>query len=189
MFDEVFRRKEQIIREQRTIEAMRKGYMGAEGKLSRIAKIFGEPIMKQGRKSGAWSMDRTAYIDPTNIVDENSIPMIDPEEWDEIEQNVISYQIGWKYDGMRRSLHLEITWNDDIRVLKTYYKGNLVYAESGGDLDGYTPGEWEDIVESLYEEAKKKDRANRKEDNKEIAKVAQTKQKEFLDAMKLKWGI
>lgn len=174
----MFERKEQQIREQRTVDAMREGLMGFEGKLCRIARTFGQPIVKQG----ASNFEATELEDAWLLHDENEIPTMDEDE--------MSYQIGWHFDGLRRGLHMEILWRDEFRELKCYYKGRLVYRESGGELDGYVPhDEWHSIVNELFEQTKKKERLNRKVEHQVVAVEARRKQQEFLDAMRQKWGI
>ncbi len=173
----MFERKEQIIREQRTIEAMKKGLMGAEGKLCRIARTFGDPIFRQG---GA-NFD-ASYLPDYDDLGEDEIPTMDEEE--------VSYRIGMHFDGMRRGIHMEIMWQEEFRELRVYFKGGLVYQEIANQLDGYHPvEEWEKIVEDLYDKVKKSDRITRKEDAKVAAVEARRRQHDFLDAMRLKWGI
>lgn len=173
----MFDKKEQMIREHRTIEAMRNGLMGSEGKLARVARTMGQPIYRQG----GGTFEQTYLDDPYDLPDENSLPVMDEEE--------MSYQVGWHFDGMSRGIHMEILWKADHREVKCYWKGNLVYKEIGGDLDGYAPGEWEAELEKLSEQTKKTERQDRKEKSKVAGIEAKQKQKEFLDAMKLKWGI
>ncbi len=157
---------------------MRNGLMGGEGKLARIAKTFGEPMVRQGSAN----FEQTFLPDFDEIPDENAIPYFDEEE--------VTHLIGWQYDGLRRGLHLEISWNEETRDLKASWKGYLVYREVGNELDGYVPNpEWEKIVDELYEAAKKKERTNRKEQAKVVNREARREQSEFLQEMRLKWGI
>ena len=175
----LLQRKEQQIREQRTIDAMRNGLMGGQGKLARIAIAFGEPMIRQGSSK----FEQTFLPDFDEIPDEDAIPIMDMED--------ASHQIGWHFDGLRRGVHMEISWNEETRDLKCYWRGYLVYREFGNELDGYVPDKegWEKIVEELYESTRKKERTNRKEQAKFVNVAARRQQKEFLDEMKLKWGI
>jgi hypothetical protein len=174
----LFLRKEQTIREHRTIEAMKNGYMGGEGKLARIAKTFGEPMVRQGSAN----FEQNFLPDFDEIPDEDAIPYFDEEE--------VTHLIGWHFDGLRRGIHLEISWNEETRDLKTYWQGHLVYRELANELDGYVPGhEWEKVVENLFESCKKKERTNRKAQAKVVNREARREQAEFLQEMRLKWGI
>lgn len=174
----MFERKEQQIREQRTIDAMREGIMGFEGKLCRIARTFGEEIWRQGSPN----FEATELEDPW-LLEDDEIPTMNIED-------DMSCVIGWQFDGMRRGIHMEILWKDEFRELKCYYKGRLVYREVGGELDGYVPhDEWHAIVNDLFEQAKKKERQNRKVQHQVVNVEAKRQHKEFLDAMKQKWGI
>ena len=173
----MFQRKEQTIREQRTIEAMKNGLMGSEGKICRVAKVFGHPIYKQCGSN----FEQTFMEDPWEL-EEDEIPTMDEEE--------ISHQIGWHFDGMRQGLHMEILWNEEYRELKAYYNSVLVYREVGGELDGYIPHEeWQSKLEVLFEKAKKKERINKKEHAVVVGLEAKRQQQEFLEAMRRKWGI
>lgn len=172
----IFDKKEQMIREQRTIDAMRNGLMGSEGKLVRIAKAMGEPIYRHGTSN----FNQNFLDDPYELPSED-LPTMDEEE--------MSYQIGCHYDGMRRGMHLEVIWQAEFREIKCYYKGRLVYREIAGELDGYAPGEWEPVVESLYEQTRRRERDERKIQTKTAGIEARREQNEFLEAMKLKWGI
>ena len=64
--------REQMIREARTIEAMRKGYMGMEGKFSTVAKRLGSPIIEQGSSS----FSQTFLEDPFELEKEDKIPLV-----------------------------------------------------------------------------------------------------------------
>lgn len=173
----MFERKEQIIREQRTIEAMKKGFMGWEGKICRVARSLGEPIMMQGGSN----YSQTFMDDPWELEEEEILTMDDDET---------SHHVGWHFDGMRRGLNMEILWKEDHRELKAYYHSVLVYREIGGELDGYIPHEeWEAKIAELYEQAKKKERIDKREKSVIIGNEAKRRQEEFLDQMKRKWGI
>ncbi len=178
MRSSMFERKEQIIREQRTIEAMRNGLMGSQGKLAKIACTFGDPIIRQGSSN----YQQNYLPNEDDVFDEDDLPTADEDE--------VSHTIGWNFDGMRRGMHLSIFWNEEVRELKVYWKSYLVYREAQNELDGYHPNpEWEEKVEQLFQESRKQERTNRKEQAKVAGVQARREQKEFLDEMKLKWGI
>ena len=65
-------KKEELIREQRTIEATRKNLTGANGKLGSIAQYLGSPILKEGS-----SLFSSSYLDdPLDIADPDEIQTI-----------------------------------------------------------------------------------------------------------------
>lgn len=173
----MFEKKEQMIREQRTIDAMKKGFMGADGKLARIARMMGHPIHRHGTSN----FNQTFLDDPYELPSDD-LPVMDEDE--------MSYQIGFYFDGLGRGMQLEIVWLSEFREIKCRYRGRVVYRESGGELDGFAPGEeWETIVEKLYERTRKMEKVEKKVRSQAAGNEARFQQKEFLDAMKLKWGI
>ena len=66
---------EKVLKEQREIEAMSKGYMGLEGKFSTIAKRLGTPIIRQG----GGNFEQTFLDDPFDL-SEDEILTIDEED-------------------------------------------------------------------------------------------------------------
>lgn len=170
-------KKEEIIREQRTIEAMRKGYMGSEGKFGHILKTLGEPIVKEGSPYFEQS-----YLDDYWVLDEDEIRTADDEE--------VTFEIGWHFDGLSRGINLTIQMLDDRRELTVRHEGRIVYREIAGDLYGYAPDPaWEDHIERLYNQAKKREKERRQEEKKLIQKIAKKRQQETLDYLRDKWGL
>lgn len=172
----IFEKKEQILREQRTVEAMRKGLMGGKGKIARIAKIFGEPIIRHDTN---W-IQKNYLADPFDLPDPNSIPVAEEDE--------MSFEIGYHYDGVRTGHHLEIIWKSEFQEITCYFKGNIVYFEIGGILDGYSPGDWEKQVEILFERVRKQERNLAKIHKADNTEVFAKEREEFLQRMKKKWN-
>ena len=82
--------KENQIIEQRTIQATRKGYMGASGKLGVIVKHLGQPITVQSEGSGDWH--NVNYLEGYYDVEDDPF-------WDgkaESYQNKIPYADFWR---------------------------------------------------------------------------------------------
>jgi len=170
-------RQEQI-KEARTIEAMRHGYMGMEGKFAVIAKRLGQPIIHQGSKS----FEQSFLSDPFELPEENSIPVFEQEE--------NSYEVGLIFDGLPRGVNMSIIMHFYNREIVCEYEGKKVYKEMNGELEAYVPDTlWEKKIESLYDLAKKIERKNKPIEKQRIAMEANKKRKEILDDFKNKWGL
>lgn len=170
--------RDQMLKEARTIEAMKKGYMGLEGKFCTITKRLGHPIFRQG---GLY-VDRTYLVDPYDEPSEDEIPMMDDEEE--------SYEIGIHFDGLSRGSNLTISILFHLREITVRYEGRIVYKEIAGELEGFAPvDEWEEKVESLYTLARQIERENRPIEKKELAQKADKRRKEILEELRLKWGL
>jgi hypothetical protein len=169
---------EQMIKEARTIEAMKKGYMGLEGKFSSIAKRLGKPIIKQG---GLYS-DTNYLQDFDELADENEIPIM--EEEDQI------FEIGLQFDGLSRGINMTISIQYHLREIVVRYEGNVVYKENGGELEGYVPHEfWENKIDELYEFVRKLERADKPFKKNILIQENLKKKKQVLEYLKNKWGL
>ena len=170
--------REQMIREARTIEAMRKGYMGMEGKFSLIAKKLGNPIIHQGSRS----FEQTFLDDPFAIEEEDSMPTIEEDDQ--------SYEIGVHFDGLSRGVNLSIYVYFHHREITVEYQGYKVYKEVGGELEAYVPHEnWENELERIYEDAKKWEKIQKPKERKKLIEAANKKRQELLDEFRTKWGL
>lgn len=170
--------REQMLKEARTIEAMKKGYMGLEGKFCSIAKRLGHAMFRQG---GLY-VDRTYLEDPYNQPDEDEIPMMDDEEE--------SYEIGVQFDGLSRGMNLTISILFHLREITVRHEGQIVYKEIAGELEGFAPvDEWEENIETLYSLSKSIEREQRPFEKKELHRKADKKRAEILEALRLKWGL
>jgi len=170
--------REQMIREARTIEAMRKGYMGMEGKFSLIAKKLGNPIIHQGSRS----FEQTFLDDPFAIEEEDSMPTIEEDDQ--------SYEIGVHFDGLSRGVNLSIYVYFHHREITVEYQGYKVYKEVGGELEAYVPHEnWENELERIYEDAKKLEKIQKPKERKKLIEAANKKRQELLDEFRTKWGL
>lgn len=172
--------REQMIREARTIEAMRRGYMGMEGKLSTIAKRLGKPIIQQGSRS----FDQTFLDDPFALEIEQEFGMPTIEEDDH------SYEIGIHYDGLSRGVNLSIFVHFHHREIVCEYNGSRVYWEVAGELESYAPNEsWENELDRIYDNAKKVEKLQKPHERKKLIEAANKKRQELLDEFKQKWGL
>jgi hypothetical protein len=169
--------REQQLKEARTIEAMKNGYMGMEGQFATIAKRLGQPIYRQG----SHMFEQTFMDDPYELPDEDAIPMMDEDEQ--------SYEMGLQFDGLTRGMNLTISVEYHLRVITVRHEGKVVYLEVSGELEGYAPGPWEDKIKTLHTLAKKIERQQRPHERRAVAEAADKKRKEILDALRDKWGL
>lgn len=147
-----------------------------EGKIYRIAKYLGFELVKDSGASEVLDYD-TMFDD----IQSEGIPYMD--------EDTVSYNIGYSYNGLNSGYNIEIVANDYEQKLKCYYKGYLVYSEEGGSLLTFIPNEiWENIVSDLYKTAEEKIRkrieAIKKEEEQAVAELAQHE----LQKLRSKWG-
>ncbi len=210
--------KEKRIKEQRSIEAIKKNMMGAGGKLGIVVKYLGQPIIEHSRDGGVFHSKR--YLpDPYELPNENNdewglqpgtseeiqsqLPYMDmPSVLGEPEggswRNERNYtrtpvgirNVGWHFDGLNHGMHLEIWYREDRKELTAYYKGYIVYKEVTSELETYTPfDEWEDKIDSLYTVARRKDQKTTKQEKATRREKAQKNKENWLQRMRKKWGI
>lgn len=169
--------REQKLKEIRTIEAMKKGYMGLEGKFCCITKMLGYPLFRQGG----------LYVDSSFLEDpyaeqEDEIPTMTGDDE--------SYEIGIHFDGLSRGMNLTISVMFHLREITVRYEGQIVYKEMAGELEGFAPtDEWEEKIESLYNVARKVEKERRPFERLQMAEAADKKRKEILETLRLKWGL
>lgn len=170
--------REKLIQEQRTIEAMKKGYMGLEGKFATIVKRLGYPVIKQG----GLNYDQSFLEDYYNYEDEDAMPMMDEDD--------SSYEIGYAFDGLNRGMNLSILVLYHNREITVRHEGQVVYSELAGDLEGFAPEDiWEQKIDTLFSLCQKVERSERPAERKRLKDAADRKRKEILEKLKLKWGV
>lgn len=171
--------KEKRIKEQRLIEAAKKNFLGANGKLGSICRYLGESI----KGTGGVFYDSYEYnFDNWGEEDPNDLPT------EELDTSV--YSMGYVFDGLSRGMHLEIKYLKYEKKLSCHYKGYEVYTEVAGDLTGYAPfPEWEILIDKLYKVAKNTARAKKIQFTKEQKIEGTVKAKGFLQKMRERWGI
>lgn len=171
------RNKEDIIRDQRTREAVKKGLMGQGGKLGCIARYLGQEIVRQG---GSYYTQN--FIDLTGIQeDENMIPYMEEDE--------TAITEGYMFDGLSRGLHMEIRLSEERSEIYVRWQGDIVYREMAGELYGYCPGEWEESVDRLFVQAKEKEGREHRAYEERALQAGQRRKEHFLEEMKRKWGL
>lgn len=193
------RKEEAIIKEKRTLEATQKNLMGSEGKLGVILRRLGSPIIAHHQGGSlfdasyleSWEDLPEEDVIPTMAVDSNDAP--EGWEWDmnpQDPEDVTLTQIGWMFDGLSRSMHFEIKYDDQEKILTAHYKGHLVYKEIAGDLATYVPlQEWEDYVERLFIAARPKEYQAQLEEREERKIEIKRAKQSFLQKMRDKWGL
>lgn len=170
--------REKLIQEQRTIEAMKKGYMGLEGKFVTIANRLGYVLYKQG----GINFEQSFLEDYYNHPEEDVLPTMDEDEG--------SYAIGLGFDGLSRGMNLSIVLQYHNREITVRYAGQVVYKEVAGDLEGFAPyDEWEQKIDQLFSLCKTVERQSRPAERKLLKEVADKRRKEILENLRLKWGI
>jgi hypothetical protein len=168
---------EQKIKEARTIEAMKNGYMGFGGKFATIAKRLGGSVVKQG---GIYS-DTTEFED---IFEE------DKEEIQTMDEEEVTYEMGIHFDGLSNGTNLQIMIYYHLAEIMVYYEGQLVYKEASGELEAYVPFEqWENRINQFYDLAKKIERKNKPEDKKKNTQEKEKQKNKILENFRKKWGI
>lgn len=170
--------KENLIKEQRTIEAMKKGYMGYEGKFAFIAKKMGDPIISQ--HSG--NFEQTFMEDFYEWNDQEEFPTM------ELEEGIM--EVGIAFDDLKSGNNLSILLIHGDNEITLRYEGKLVYKEVANELESFVPNQsWENIIEKLYNKAKIIDKDRTKKENANIIQSANIKKKEILQKLQEKWGI
>ena len=170
--------REQMIKEARTLEAMKKGYMGLEGKFANIAKYLGQPIYVQGGRV----FEQTFLDDPYGLDEPEEIPMMEEEE--------NSYDIGLQFDGLSRGMNMTISVQYHLREITCRYESQIVYKEISGELEGYAPNPaWEEKIENLSNLARKQERTKRPAERAKAAEATVKKREEVLEYLRLKWGL
>ena len=199
---------EEKIKEERLIEATKKGFYGQNGKIIFVVKILGEPIISQNE--GDLYSNSTYLEDPYDLgndLEESStkeelmqnlpaMGMVDnnrPEgpEWSSLKEgeNASITKIGNHFCGLSRGMHLEIMYNEINTELYLTYKGYQVYKEIKGDLLCYVPNdEWESHIDKLYKISKEKARKTKEQEFQKEIKSSDRQKQSWLNEMKKKWG-
>jgi len=170
--------REDLIKEARTTEAMKRGYMGLEGKFAVIAKRLGTAIIHHGSSS----FEQTFLPDPFDMTDENELPVM--------EEDLSTYELGLQFDGLKQGYNLSVICYFYQREIVCYYEGRVVYKEVSGELEGYVPKpEWEQAIDFFYNEAKRIERLQKPHERKQLIEEANKKKQELLEEFKNKWGL
>jgi hypothetical protein len=187
--------KENLIKEQRLIEATRKNLTGLEGKLGVILKYLGEPVIAEGSSC----YEAYPLADMYELPNDDDMPTAD--------MDTAKSELGQICSCLKWGVNMEIMylkfskvpfkvneyytkWIEKEKVLSVTYKGYVVYREIEGDLNCYLPDdEWEFHIDRIYESCKKI-RKDVKKDFDEMRKEENKKDKlNFLARLRETWGI
>jgi len=158
--------QEELIKEQRTIEATQKNLMGMNGKIALIARAFGEDIYADNIESYHYEGD----LLPT------------------MEDFTENY-IGVYFEGLKFNTNLQIKLDDESYIC-VHFEGRKVYEEETGELLRYVPlNAWEKKIDEFYEPARKKlsERSDRKKE--QIIESAKKRKTDRLREYRDKWGL
>lgn len=198
---------EKRIKEERTLEANKKGLIGPSGKIATILRNLGGPIVGQVEDSiYDYNYDydlhnESSIHDTTNSKDlMKKIPSMNmgdttrpnSEEWMDLPEGVdfSTKEIGYYFEGLNRGMHLEIKYEEYTSELIVNYKGYIVYKEAKGDLLSYFPQEeWEAHIEKLFKEAKNKQIKNKELEFENSLKNNEKEKSNWFQKMRSKWGI
>ncbi len=193
------------IREQRTVEANKKGLIGQNGKIGVVLKMMGQPIVSHSEGGAYVDTNYLEYEEEAGeprssaeLLEKIPIMNIDgslrPEtaEWAQLADPVSYgiYNVGWYFDGLSRGMHLEIKYMDSEAELVVLHKGYVVYKEIKGEIVSYVPkDEWEGWVNNLYNKAKDMQRKMKENEFEEQVRESERKKKSWWSEMKSRWGI
>jgi hypothetical protein len=167
---------EEKIKEKRTIEAIKKKYMGRSGKFGIILRYMGEEIYTQSSP-----LHEVNYMEDPWAVEAE-------EEMEYFDEGATSTSIGWTYQAYNLGMHLEFKYMQG--KLTVHYKGFPVYVEQYGELFCFVPiKEWEDKVEQLYKIASAREQKERKELKLEKKIIAERQKQGFIRKLAKLWGI
>jgi len=186
------------IREQRTAEANNKGLMGQGGKIGTVLRALGSPIV--GQTEGMSFLDTEGRDDEPSGFILRDMPMFDmdgvarPEssEWGDAAEPMSSSTraVGYHFDGLSRSMHLEIIYKEEEAELSVYHRGFLVYQEVQGELSCYMPiKEWEDWISSLNKVSKRMQRESKENEFKDKVQKATESKNSWIRYIQSRWGI
>lgn len=189
---------ESRIREQREAEANKKGLMGQNGKIATVLRMLGSPIVGQVQDAGFLDLEGrgddpsgSPLIDiPTMEIDGSVRP--EGSEWGEASDPVSfsTRSVGTHFDGLSRSMHMEIIYKDEQSELSLYHRGYLAYREVQGELDCYIPSdEWESWVSDLFKVAKRVQRESKEEEFEAKVKKAEAAKESWLRHIASRWGL
>lgn len=189
------------IKEQRTLEANKKGLVGVSGKIGVVLRTLGDEIIAQSEDTTPGYLMEEEKEDPSNSGELMSyIPIMDIEgnqrpegpEWGEAGESRFSStrRIGMYFDGLSRGMHMEIMYDEEKSELSLHHRGYLAYREVMGDLEAYVPNqEWEGWIEALYKKSKEIRRIEKEEEFKRRLAEAEKEKASWWEALKVRWGI
>lgn len=167
------------IKEQRTVEAIKKDFMGSQGKLAIICKAFGSPII----------YDNSVFEEANTLDIDDGFYDKEESEVETFEESHVSYEVGYWYDGVNLGNGLEIKFLFYESEIKLYYKSYMRYHEISNTLVSYnTDGDWEKIIDDLYYHAKMKIIENNKKTIEGNKLIKEKNNKNIIDEIRKNWG-
>lgn len=169
--------QEEIIKEQKTEDAMAKDFFGTGSKFIKIARVLGEPIVSYEKAEDNYFEEDPFY---NELKQEGEIDLMS--------ENDVVDLIGWHFydDSSKIEIKTLITTNET----KVHFFGKLVYSEMDGELLGFVSKcEWEEKIENFYQKATKKEIENKKKLKKEEITLLASKKNKLLKDLEEKWGI
>lgn len=188
------------IREQRTLEANKKGLVGASGKIGVVLRMLGQDVIAQSMDEGFLLAPEEEPQEPRNssefmrripVMDLDGVSRPDSEEWAEMGEAEFSYtrKVGMHFDGLGRGMHMEIQYDEEKSELSLFYRGYLAYREVMGEIDTYVPNEeWEGWLDRLHRLSKDIQRRQKEQEFKENAERAEKEKSTWWDSMLARWG-
>lgn len=179
MFD-----REDRVKEIRTIEATKKGYMGLTGKLACVVRNMGSAMVSETPDLYSATFMDDPWELPSDRDPYDGSVVHDPDE------NAWSRKIGYLFDGLGRGMHLEIRYMSDDKSLTVHHQGHMVYKEVSGDLYAYAPSpDWEGMIDRLYPVAKAVADESKERDAEAAREEAEKRYAGFVEKLKLRWGL
>ena len=161
------------LKETRTIEANKKGYIGMSGKFATIIKAFGEPVLDDS----FFYRNNTPYEDFDSKPD--LIPTIDSDD----------RVIFWHWDSLKYGRNICIKLNSEADEIMVTNDGIKVYSEESGEISSYIPDEsWEGFLENVYQKARKSLESIRQSQKEKRLEEIQVVKKSFIQKLISKWG-
>lgn len=186
--------KERVVREKRTIEATKKNLMGPAGKLGVIVRTLGSPIIRQGSSLFDCSFLEDAYDDYADDEYETTAsgqqgPLVYKDEIKNLSDEFVNHE-GFIFDGLSRSMHIEIKYINSNNKLEVTHKGFVVFKEIAGELEAYAPAdEWENMIDRLYTASKKQEKSMKHQKDLELAELVKEKKQTFWNRLRDRWGL
>lgn len=174
-----------MIRDERTREAIKKGLMSGSGKIGIIARVLGDRVVaRHGSNAGQSPVFENLFSFSQNFMDDDMegeegtfIPTMEDGE-----RHTASL-----FNGYSRGLHLEI--KHDGPEIWVRWQGEIVYHEMAGELAAFCPGDWEEAIEKLSLEARRKEGQYLEATERRNEIVGQRNKDAFLDLMRRRWGL
>lgn len=144
-------------------------------KLTVIAEFLGQPIVHDG--TGPHDDPYDPFWAP------------EPEIVRTLDEADGTRSIGFHYDGLRIGRNFEIRHLTEDRDIRATMDGRVVYQEVEGEVTAYSPRpDWEELVERLYEQARRAADQQAATDKKEKKARLNAQAANFIQKLRDAWG-